>query len=244
MEFDVPRYCRRLRAGLCGLLIATATHAQDIGDGSVSGDLNTNIGSGAIVDSNNATENLTNNYNATGAGSPAPVPSAVAPTVMGGGGNQSCLVPTSTGVQVSIMGLSSGSMTQDEECNRRRDAALMGTPQAVGGLGLQVSGISILCGDNPRVFRAMMLSATPCPIMDVNTGRLLVGRDAFEKYRSAPDLFVVGYRQEKAFWDALLRIGEELPNVETNNDGPSLSDRFRVNGRTDNDGLAISGSTD
>lgn len=240
----MSRYCRRIRAGLCGLLIATAAHAQDTGDGSVSGDLNTNIGAGATVDSNNATENLTNNYNATGAGSPAPVPTAMAPTVMGGGGNQSCLVPSSTGIQVSLFGVATGTMEQDEECNRRRDAAMMGSPQAVGGMGLQVSGISILCGDNARVFKAMALSATPCPIMDVRTGRLLIGRDAFEKYRSNPSLFVVGYAQDRAFWDELLLIGEELPDVQESDNGPSLSERFRVNGRADDDGLAISGRSD
>lgn len=245
MGADVSRYCRRLRAGLCGLLIATATHAQDIGDGSVSGDLNTNIGDGATVDSNNATDSTTNNYNSGAPGALSnPVPTAMAPTVMGGGGNQSCLVPSSTGVQVSLFGVATGTMEQDEECNRRRDAALMGSPQAVGGMGLQVSGISILCGDNPRVFKAMALSATPCPIMDVATGRLLIGRDAFEKYRSNPDLFVVGYRQERAFWDALLLIGEELPDVQETNSGPSLSERFRVNGRTDNERPGISSTSD
>ena len=66
-------------------------------------------------------------------------------------------------------------MEQDKECNRRKDARLLGAPQAVGGLGLQVSGISIMCG-NPQVFRAMALANTPCPIMDVNTGRLLIGK--------------------------------------------------------------------
>lgn len=244
MGADVSRYCRSIRAGVCALLITAQAHAQDIGDGSVSGDLNTNIGSGATVDSNNATENLTNNYNATGAGSPAPVPTAMAPTVMGGGGNQSCLVPSSQGVQVSLFGVATGTMEQDEECNRRRDAALMGTPQTVGGMGLQVSGISILCGDNPRVFKAMALSATPCPIMDVTTGRLLIGRDAFEKYRSNPDLFVVGYRQDRAFWDELLLIGKELPDVQETDNGPSLSERFRVNGRADDERFGISSASD
>ena len=31
-------------------------------------------------------------------------------------------------------------MEQDRECNRRKDARLLGTPQEAGGLGLQVSG--------------------------------------------------------------------------------------------------------
>lgn len=218
---------------ICYLLTAPS-FAQDVGDGSTSGDLNTNMGDNNVVDSNNPSDSVTNNYNSGAPGALSnPVPSAMAPTVMGGGGSDSCLVPTSTGVQLSIIGISRGEMAQDPECNRRRDARLMGTPQAVGGLGLQVSGISILCGDSPRVFKAMALSATPCPILDVVTGKLLLGRDAFEKYRSDPELFVVGYAKDKAFWNALLMIGKELPDVETDDNGPSLSARFRRNSGSD-----------
>ena len=196
--------------------------AQDI-----NGDLNTNI-QDSTVDSNNAS--TTNNYNATGAGSPAPVGTAMAPTVMGGGGNDSCLIPSSRGIQISLLGIAEGQMEQDKECNRRKDARLLGAPQAVGGLGLQVSGISIMCG-NPQVFRAMALANTPCPIMDVDTGRLLIGREAFEKYRSNPSTFIVGYAQDKKFWNQLLRIGRKLKDVPKNDDRPSLSDRFRRNSR-------------
>ena len=72
------------------------------------------------VNSNNATTNQTTNNNATGAGEPAPVMSAIAPTVMGGGGNDSCLLPTTSGLQVSLFGYSQGTMTQDPYCNRRK----------------------------------------------------------------------------------------------------------------------------
>ena len=220
---------------ICSLLSAPI-FAQDVGDGSTNGDLNTNMGDNNIVDSNNPSDSVTNNYNSGAPGAMSnPVPSAMAPTVMGGGGSDSCLVPTSTGVQLSIIGVSRGEMAQDPECNRRRDARLMGSPQTIGGLGLQVSGISILCGDNPRVFKAMALSATPCPIMDVTTGKLLLGRQAFEKYRSDPRLFVVGYVQDKAFWDALLMIGKDLPDVQDSTSGPSLSARFRRDSGSDDD---------
>ena len=203
------------------LLIASPSFAQD-----VTGDLNTNIHD-STVDSNNTSDSTTNNYNAAGAGSPSPVPSAIAPTVMGGGGNDSCLIPNSRGVQISILGISEGKAEQDPECNRRKDARLLGTPQAVGGLGLQVAGISRMCGD-PMVFRAMALANTPCPIMDVDTGRLLIGREAFEKYRSNPSVFIVGYAKDRQFWNKLLRIGRKLKDVPKNDDRPSLSDRFRM----------------
>lgn len=206
---------------------ASAAQAQDI-----TGDLNTQT-----IDSTVNSNNPVTNYNGSGS-SPGSIPanpvmSAIAPTMMGGGGNDSCLVPSSTGVQVTLFGVSRGTMEQDPECNRRKDARLLGTPQPSGGLGLQVSGISVLCADNPRVFRAMALANTPCPIMDMASGRLLIGQDAFMRYRGNPRLFVVGYEQDPEFWDALLMIGQELPDVEEDT-GPrlSLSERFRTSLRS------------
>lgn len=208
------------------MCLGTSAYSDD-----VTGDLNTTATGGSNIDSNNSQESVTNNYNATGAGSPAPVMSAIAPTVMGGGGNDSCLMPKSMGLSLSIVGLGAGATTQDENCNRRKDARLLGSPQTLGGLGLQVSAISVLCG-SPDVFRAMMLANTPCPIMSVETGRLLMGPDAVAKYREKPELYIVGYKEDKAFWDALLRIGEEIQDEKpeataSNSRRQSLSEQFR-----------------
>ena len=206
-----------------------------VGAGDVTGDFSTS-NENSTVDSNNSDETVTNNYNATGAGSAAPVMSAIAPTVMGGGGNDSCLLPSSTGIQVSIIGISRGAMEQDESCNRRKNARLLGAPQQVGGLGLQVSAISILCQD-PVVFRSMMLANTPCPINDSKTGKLLMGKAAIKKYRESPALYIVGYEEDVEFWNALLRVGEEDTDEETvEDDTPklSLSERFRSSKRRDN----------
>lgn len=229
----------RIRITLCCLLMASGAYAQDI-----TGDLNTNIGSNTTVDSNNSSSTTSNStVNNGGQGVMGnPVPTAMAPTVMGGGGNDSCLIPSSRGFQISLFGIAEGGMTQDPQCNRRKDARLMGAPQAVGGLGLQVSGISVMC-QSSQVFRAMALSATPCPIMEITTGRLLIGREAFEKYRSDPSLYVLGYAQDKVFWDALLMIGKDLPDVQETSSGPSLSARFR-NGGSNNDRTESSGATD
>jgi len=225
----------RIKPVVVSLILWTSPcSAQDI-----NGDLNTNIGDSSTVDSNNSTEN--NTFNGPQGALSNPVPTAMAPTVMGGGGNDSCLIPSSRGVQVSLFGIAEGKAEQDPECNRRKDARLLGAPQAVGGLGLQVSGISRMCGD-PMVFRAMALANTPCPIMDVDTGKLLIGRAAFEKYRSNPSLFVVGYAQDKAFWNALLAIGRKLDELPTNDDSPSLSDRFRRNSRSGDNLWRPSGS--
>ena len=196
--------------------------------GDVEGDFSNGYDN-STVESNNIEETVTNNYNATGAGSAAPVMSSIAPTVMGGGGNDSCLIPSSTGLQLSIIGFSSGTMQQDEHCNRRKNARMLGLPQQVGGLGLQVSAISILCQD-ATVFRSMMLANTPCPITDTRTGQLLMGRSAISKYRDNPSLFVVGYNEDKEFWDTLLRVGEEDDNEEPTEEpvaNVSISDRFR-----------------
>jgi hypothetical protein len=197
----------------------------------VAGDFNNNY-QDSTVDSNNTQESVTNNYNATGAGSPAPVMSAIAPTVMGGGGNDSCLMPRSTGIQLSVIGLASGSMSQDEACNIRKNARLLGLPQQMGGLGLQVSAISVMCG-SPEVFKAMLLASTPCPITNVVTGKLLMGSDAVDQYRLNPKAYIVGYEEDQQFYDTLLRIGEDLTDERqqaetTTRDTRSLSERFRT----------------
>ena len=220
------------------ILLTTSAYANDI-----NGDFSNNY-QDSEVDSNNATTNETNNYNAAGASQAAPVMSSIAPTVMGGGGNDSCLLPTTSGIQMTMFGFSQGSMQQDEHCNRRKNARLLGTPQQIGGLGLQVSAISVLCsspatpkskdgGGGQSVFKSMMLASTPCPIMDVVTGKILMGKAAIDKYREHPEVYIVGYATDKVFWDTLLRIGEDLTNEETKakatvvSDSRTISQRFR-----------------
>lgn len=193
----------------------------------ITGDFSNNY-EDSTVESNNTSQ--VTNYNGAGS-SPgsSPVMSSISPTMMGGGGNDSCLIPKSRGLQLNIIGLSQGEMQQDPNCNRRKNARLLGLPQQVGGLGLQVSAISIMCQD-PTVFRSMMLANTPCPINDARTGKLLMGRNAINKYREDPSTFVVGYSEDKQFWDTLLRVGEEYDEEELVEDtGPklSISDRFR-----------------
>ena len=191
--------------------------------------------SNSTVDSHNDTDNVTNNYNAAGASSAAPVMSAIAPTMMGAGGNDSCLIPQAMSISLLSVGLAGGGMKQDPNCNRRKNARLLGAPNQSGGLGLQVSGISVLCGD-PQVFKAMILANTPCPISEIKTGKLLMGKQALLKYREEPELYVVGYDTNKSFWDGILRKGEDIEDEqqEAKDTGPSLSisDQFRSSKRT------------
>ena len=196
----------------------------------ITGDFSNNY-EDSTVESNNTSQ--VTNYNGAGS-SPgsSPVMSSISPTMMGGGGNDSCLIPKSRGLQLNIIGLSQGEMQQDPQCNRRKNARLLGLPQQVGGLGLQVSAISIMCQD-PTVFRSMMLANTPCPINDVRTGKLLMGRNAIMKYREDPAMFVVGYDLDKEFWDTLLQVGEEYDEAftEVTTTKRSLSDQFRSSKR-------------
>ena len=203
----------------------------------IEGDFSNNY-EDSTVDSNNQSEVI--NYNGAGS-SPGsqPVMSSIAPTVMGGGGNDSCLIPKTRGLQLNIIGLSEGEMQQDPNCNRRKNARLLGLPQQVGGLGLQVSAISVMCQD-ATVFRSMMLANTPCPINDARTGKLLMGRNAIMKYRENPALFVVGYELDKEFWDTLLKVGEEYNEefVKDTTTKRSLSDQFRSSKRRESSSSA------
>ena len=214
-----------LDSGITNNTTTTTDNGNDI-----EGDFSNNY-EDSTIDSNNQSETI--NYNGAGS-SPGsqPVMSSIAPTVMGGGGNDSCLIPKTRGLQLNIIGLSHGEMQQDPNCNRRKNARLLGLPQQVGGLGLQVSAISVMCQD-PTVFRSMMLANTPCPINDARTGKLLMGRNAIMKYRENPALFVVGYELDKKFWNTLLKVGEEYNEefVKDTTTKRSLSDQFRSSKR-------------
>ena len=208
----------------------------------IEGDFSNNY-EDSVVESNN--DSQVTNYNGAGS-SPgsSPVMSSIAPTIMGGGGNDSCLIPKSRGIQLNIIGISEGEMLQDPHCNHRKNARLLGLPQQVGGLGLQVSAISVMCQD-PTVFRSMMLANTPCPINDSRTGRLLMGKNAIMKYRENPALFVVGYELDKEFWDSLLKVGEEYNEefVEDTTTKRSLSDQFRSSKRNKSTSSASTSTT-
>ena len=225
-----------MKTSLFVILLATSALGGD-----VTGDFSTS-NENSTVDSNN----VSNTYNGAGS-SPGsqPVMSAIAPTVMGSGGNDSCLISKSTGISLNFVGISNGAMEQDEHCNRRKNARLLGLPQQVGGLGLQVSAISVLCQD-PTVFRSMMLANTPCPISDTTTGKLLMGKKAINKYRENPEQYIVGYELDKEFWDALLKVEEEdyeiLEALADDEPKLSLSDRFRSSKRRDKPDLRDDGS--
>jgi len=177
------------------------------GSSNIEGDLNT-------INSNNG-ETVINQ--GAGAGRQMPASSAISPSLMSNG-QQSCLKSISGGVQMIGFGVSSGKYLQDEECNRRLNAITL------SNMGMKVASVSLMC-QNAQVWRAMFMSATPCPI--IKGGRLLVGKNALLEVKSNPMLWIPDYKDNQAFYDQLL-TGDG--NGETQESG-SLSDRFRTSKR-------------
>ena len=84
-----------------------------------------------------------------------PVPSAIAPS-MSAFSQDVCGVPVAGAVSSTVIGVSGGTIYTDANCERIKLA------KTLNDLGLKVSAVAVLCGDN-RVWDAMMLSGTPCP---------------------------------------------------------------------------------
>jgi len=155
-----------------------STNTQD-------GSLNTNT-VGSVVSSNNNSkdESVSNTYNGAGSSSSMPVGSAIAPSYMSNG-METCLQGSGRSIQTGLIGYTDGSYEADVDCNRRRDAKLL------NDLGMKVAAISRLCQGSVETFKAMMLSATPCPI--IASGKLVVGKRAFLLMKTQPSLYIPDY---------------------------------------------------
>tara|TARA_R100001509_G_C4852525_1_gene210575 strand:+ start:61 stop:489 length:429 start_codon:yes stop_codon:yes gene_type:complete len=136
-------------------------------------------------------------------------------------GQQSCLKSISGGLQLVSVGISSGKYIQDEECNRRLNAITL------SNMGMKVASVSLMC-QNAQVWRAMFMSATPCPI--IRSGRLLVGKNAILAIKQNPDMWIPDYAEDTAFYDELLAGGGDDSGEQESSSG-SLSDRFRTTKR-------------
>ena len=182
-------------------------------DNSQEGDLNSN----SQVGGNNTSSSYNTNKTYNGAGSSGmPVNTAISPSLMSNG-SESCLQSTTGGLQLIGVGVSSGRYTQDIECNRRRDAITL------SNMGMKVAAVSLMC-QNPNVWRAMFMSATPCPI--VKSGKLVVGKNALLEIKQNPELHIADYSDNKNLYDSLLGVGtNESTEVENT---ISVSDRFRT----------------
>lgn len=176
------------------------------------GDLNTNQ-----INSNN--NNRTTNNSGPNAGSTMPANTAVSPSLMSSG-TESCLQSISGGLQLVGFGVSSGKYVQDEECNRRRNAITL------SNMGMKIAAVSLMC-QNADVWRAMLLAATPCPV--IKSGRIVVGKRAFLAIKQKPGLHIPDYEEKREFYDAILGMGAETDEVEEATS--SLSTRYRTSTR-------------
>ena len=184
------------------------------------GSLNTYNGDGSNVNSNNTTEDrstsTSNTYNGAGSSSQMPVGSAITPSYMSNG-VETCLQGVGTSLQTVIVGYSKGKYKADADCNRRRDARLL------SDLGMKVAAVARMCEGSVEVFRAMLNSGTPCPILQNN--RLLVGKRAFLAMKTQPEIYIPDYSENTEWYNAILKIGEV--SDETAEDILSVSDKFR-----------------
>ena len=185
----------------------------ELPDNSQEGDLNSNTQVGG--DNTSGSYNSNKTYNGAGS-SGMPVSTAISPSLMSNG-NESCLQSTTGGLQLVGLGLSSGRYTQDTECNRRRDAVTL------SNMGMKVAAVSLMC-QNPNVWRAMFMSATPCPI--TRGGKLIVGKNALLEIKQNPELHIQDYAENRELYDNLLGVGADDTTEFENT--TSVSERFRT----------------
>ena len=185
----------------------------ELPDNTQEGDLNSNT----QVGGNNVEGSYNSNKTYNGAGSSGmPVNTAISPSLMSNG-TESCLQSVTGGVQLVGLGLSSGKYMQDTECNRRRDRITL------SNMGMKVAAVSLMC-QNPNVWKAMFMSATPCPI--IKNGKLVVGKNALLEIKKNPELHIPAYLDQQVFYDNILGVGtDESTEVEST---ASISERFRT----------------
>jgi hypothetical protein len=103
-----------------------------------------------------------------------PPPTAVAPAMMSGGNNDLCTTGTSGAVQTQILGVSSGGVVRDLNCERLKNA------KTLYDMGMKVAAVATLCQDR-RVFDAMWNAGTPCPYEG------MIGEQAKVAWNNNPD---------------------------------------------------------
>lgn len=109
-------------------------------------DTNTTVSS-TVTSSNNTVSSNTIDRNAATASTPNIVIN-----------NQDvCVTALGSAAQTRILGLSLGTTIRDKNCERLKLA------RSLYGMGMKVASVSLLCQDK-RVFDAMNMAGTPCPI--------------------------------------------------------------------------------
>lgn len=102
----------------------------------------------------------------------SPPPSAISPSV-GSSSSDLCTVGVSGAVQTQILGISTGEMVRDENCERLKIS------KTLYDMGMKVAAVSVLCQDR-RVYDAMEMAGTPCPFLGE------IGDKATDGWRANP----------------------------------------------------------
>lgn len=111
--------------------------------------------SSSTYESGSSVNTTTNSTNNAYSGDTRVASMATAPS-MSAYSQDLCVVGYSGGVSTFGVGISGGSYTRDENCERIKLSKIL------NDLGMKVAAVSILCQD-PRVFHSMENSGTPCP---------------------------------------------------------------------------------
>lgn len=102
----------------------------------------------------------------------SPPPSAISPSV-GSSSSDLCTVGVSGAVQTQILGISTGEMVRDENCERLKIS------KTLYDMGMKVAAVSVLCQDR-RVYDAMEMAGTPCPYLGE------IGEKAADEWKANP----------------------------------------------------------
>jgi len=103
----------------------------------------------------------------------SPPPSAISPSI-GSSSSDLCMAGVSGAVQTQILGVSTGEMVRDENCERLKIS------KTLYDMGMKVAAVSVLCQDR-RVYDAMEMAGTPCPYL----GK--IGDQATDEWKANPD---------------------------------------------------------
>ena len=103
-----------------------------------------------------------------------PPPTAIAPAMMSGGGQDLCTTGVSGAAQTQIFGISFGGTVTDKNCERLK------LSKTLYDMGMKVAAVATMCQDR-RVFDAMMAAGTPCPYEG------LIGAQAKAAWEANPD---------------------------------------------------------
>mgnify|MGYP000571796740 CR=1 FL=1 len=105
----------------------------------------------------------------------SPPPSAISPSV-GSSTSDLCMAGVSGAVQTQILGVSTGEMVRDQNCERLKIS------KTLYDMGMKVAAVSVLCQDR-RVYDAMEMAGTPCPFL----GK--IGEQATNEWKTTPAVF-------------------------------------------------------